>query len=247
MVACQKEVWAIYRQKLALVKRARSRWGYFVSYDEDVQLRKEKWNIKYRERNGEKTRIIMWDMTGIPAFKFGAAELQRNTFSKYYAGNCFKGGIGIQLCSWGLTWTLWGGHVSDSEYNEKAGYLEAQEEFQKKDLVQQGTDPTSAPKVLPFTNVLDKGYRARATNYSHGEQLTAQPVFGRSDQQFKGSETKFSAAVASDRGGNERGVNVSKRSGIIKRGFQANMDASTFDDAWLCWGFMANFMYRPIL
>lgn len=235
----QRYMRCVFRQKLALVKRARQRWGYFVSYEEDVKLRKEKWNIKYREREGVKTRVIMWDMTGIEAYRFGAAELQRNTFSKYYAGNCFKGGIGIQLCSWGVTWTLWGGHESDSGYHASAGYLQAQAGFQKKDLIDD--------KIVPFTNVLDKGYRARAVNYNHGEQLTAQPVFGKSDQHFKGSETKYSASLASDRGANERGVNVSKRSGLIKRGFKPGMDAAMFDDVWLSWGFMANFMYKQLL
>lgn len=76
---------AVFRQKLALVKRARRRWGYFVSYDEDIKLRKEKWNIKYRERDGEKTRVVMWDMTGIETYRFGAADLQRNTASTMLA------------------------------------------------------------------------------------------------------------------------------------------------------------------
>ena len=236
----------IFRQKLALVKRARRRWGYFVTYEEDIQLRKDKWNIKYRERDGSKTRVIMWDMTGIEGYHFSAAELQRNTYSKYYGGNYFKGGIGMQLCSWGLTWPLWGGHESDSGYHESAGYLEAQEQFQKKDLVQHSATERVL-EVVPFTNVLDKGYRARAQNWRCGEQLTAQPIFGKSDQQFKGSETKYSASLASDRGANERGVNVSKRSGIIKRGFKPGMDPELFDDVWLCWGFMANFMYKQTL
>ena len=182
---------AIFCQKLALVKRARRRWGYFVTYDEDVRLRKDKWNIKYRERDGVKTRVIMWDMTGVDAYRFGASELQRNhTYSKYYAGNCFKGGIGIQLCSWGLTWSLWGGHESDSAYHESAGCLKAQQ----KDLIHS----QNSLEAVSFTNVLDKGYCSRAANWRHGEQLTAQPIFGKSDQHFKGAETKYSAPLASD-------------------------------------------------
>ena len=74
-----------------------------------------------------------------------------------------------------------------------------------------------------------------------GKQLTAQPVFAKSDQQFKGLETLFSASIAADRGGNERGVNVAKRCGYIKRGFLPGMDARTFNDVWLCWSFQANF------
>ena len=116
---------------------------------------KEKtWNIKYRERDGVKTRVVMWDMTGIEAYRFGAAKLQRNTYSKYYGGNYFKGGIAIQLCSWGLTWPLWAGHESDSGYHESADYLEAQEEFQQRDLVRSSTSENTL-EVVPFTNVLD--------------------------------------------------------------------------------------------
>ena len=82
---------------------------------------------------------------------------------------------------------------------------------------------------------------ARRTTYSTTH------IFGKSDQQFKGSETKYSASLASDRGANEHGVNVSKRSGMIKRGFKPGMDPAMFDDVWLCWGFMANFMHRQVL
>jgi hypothetical protein len=181
----------------------------------------------------------MWDMTGIPAYQFAGAQVQRHTYSKYYAGNCFKGGIMTQLCGWIGVHDLWGGNVSDSNYNENAGYLDEQWAFQKLDLVD--------GEVVPFTNVYDKGYRARAICWRKGRQLVAQPIYAKSDQRFKGSDTLISASVASDRGGNERGVNVSKRSGIIKRGFKANMDTQMFQDVWITWAFQANFMYDPVL
>ena len=95
-------------------------------------------------------------------------------------------------------------------------------------------------------DMLEKGYRARAANESHN-QLTAQPVFVKSDQRFRGRDTLYSASVASDRGGNERTVNVSKRCGIIARGFQPGTDPTMFNDVWLCWMFQANFMYSPVL
>ena len=66
-------------------------------------------------------------------------------------------------------------------------------------------------------------------------------------QQFKGLETLCSASIAADRGGNECGVNVSKRCGYIKRGFLPEMDVCTFNDVWLWWSFQANFMYGPDL
>ena len=73
----------------------------------------------------------MWDMTNVSAVKFEAAELQRATFSEYYSENCFKGGVGIQLCGWLVAWDLWGGGVSDTDYNALAGYLEVQQRFQE--------------------------------------------------------------------------------------------------------------------
>jgi hypothetical protein len=180
----------------------------------------------------------MWDMTGIDAYRFGRADLQRVTYSKYYAGNKMKGGIGTQLSGYGVTWDLWTGHVTDSNYHNSSGYLQEQQEFQNKDLV--------LGELVKFMNMLDKGYRARAANEAHN-QLTAQPVFAKSDQRFRGRDTLYSASVASDRGGNERTVNVSKRCGIIARGFQPRTDPVMFNDVWLCWMFQANFMYNPIL
>ena len=113
-----------------------------------------------------------------------------------------------------------------------------QEAFQKADLVRD--------VLVRWINMTNKGYRSRAANESHN-QLTAQPVFGKSDQQFRGRDTLYSASVAADRGGNERQVNVSKRCGIIARGFQTGTDLIMFNDVWLCWTFQANFMYSPVL
>jgi hypothetical protein len=159
---------SIIRQKLKLERRIHSLWPKFVSYDEDCALRKPKWDLKYGERNGNKTRVIMWDMTGVKSYQFGAATVQQDTYSKYYASNCFKGGIFTQLCGWGGVHELWGGNVSDSNYNELAGYLDEQWEFQKKDLVD--------GRIVPFTNIYDKGYRARGVCFRKGRQLVAQPI-----------------------------------------------------------------------
>jgi len=234
----EKYLRKIHQHKLSLEKRCRRIWPTFLTYDEDVRLRKPKWNLKYRERNGKKIRPIMWDMTGIKAYAFGAADTQRNTWSKYYAGNCFKGAIGVQLSGYIVTYDLWGGNVSDTNYNKDAGYLEEQSAFQNDDKVD--------GKVLPFTNIYDKGYRARAACWRHDKQLIAQPVFGKSDQRFKGSDTLYSASLASDRGANERGVNVSKRCGVIKRGFKVGMDTQIFQDTWITWGHQCNFMFDAV-
>jgi hypothetical protein len=63
---------------------------------------------------------------------------------------------------------LWGGNVSDSNYNEMAGYLDEQWTFQTEDLVD--------GEVVPFTNVYDKGYHAHAVCWRKGKQLVAQDL-----------------------------------------------------------------------
>lgn len=100
---------------------------------------------------------------------------------------------------------------------------------------------------MPWTQVLDKGYRPRAKNWEEGKQRTIQPVYGKTGQKFKGKDTIFSGSVASIRSGNEREVNVTKRCGYIKAGFYVKQDPKVFDDIWLCWAFQANFMYDPVL
>ena len=71
----------------------------------------------------------MWDMTNIHAYAFSDADFNRMTYSKFYAENCFKGGVFIQLCGWLGTANLWTGAVSDTDYNKRAGYLQEQEQF----------------------------------------------------------------------------------------------------------------------
>ena len=45
-----------------------------------------------------------------------------------------KGSVSIMHCGWLVVGLLWGGGVSDSEYNRKEGYLEAQDRFAEIDL-----------------------------------------------------------------------------------------------------------------
>jgi len=112
--------------KFALEMSAMESWPRFASFDEDSSLRKkDKWS-RY-----DGYRPIMWDMTNITTPVFSDASLQRVTYSEYYAENCFKAGIFCQLCGWLGNGNLWGGGVSDSDYNENAGYLKDQEEFQQ--------------------------------------------------------------------------------------------------------------------
>ena len=228
----------IHRHKLYLARRARDSWPKYASYREDCCLRKDKWQLKYGEENGVRRRPVFWDMTGIRAYQFGSADANVHTYSKYYSGNVFKGGIFTQCCGWMGTHDLWGGNVSDTEYNKSAGYLKEQETYQQSDLVDD--------KMVPFLNIYDKGYRAREVCRRHG-QLMAQPAFCKSDKRFTGSNTLYSASIASDRGGNERAVLVSKRSGLIKRDFKTGADAKQLQDVWLTWGFQSNFMFKSVL
>ena len=134
---------------------------------------------------------------------------------------------------------IWTGAVSDSDYNRREGYLEKQQEFQQTDLVEM--------RVVPFLNIYDKGYRAKMAAWKNGRQKVLQPDWAKSDRRFGRLETVTSASVASDRGGNERSVNVSKRAGFISRGFSPNMCPDRFNEAWRTWAFQSNFMFEPVL
>jgi hypothetical protein len=207
----------------------------FATYEEDVKMRSS--NAKWNKYKG--MRPIMWDMTNITAYEFTDAVLQRLTFSQYYNENCFKGAVFTQTGGWQGTYELWMGAVSDSDYNRRAGYLSVQELFQNNDKVDD--------EVIPFLNIYDKGYRAKMAGYKNGKQRVLQPDWANSDRRFNRIETISSASVASDRGGNERSVNVSKRAGYINRGFTQNMSPVRFNKAWRTWGFQSNFMFKPVL
>jgi hypothetical protein len=137
------------------------------------------------------------------------ALTNRLTHSLYYGGNVGKGGVFIQLCGWLGTHELWCGAVSDTFYLSNSGILEEQERFVKQDATSQ----------IPFTNVTDKGYRCTMAAWRRG-QFLLQPIFARADVRFNTQEVIISAAIATDRSGNERAVNVCKRSNLIKRGLQ---------------------------
>ena len=74
-----------------------------------------------------------------------------------------------------------------------------------------------------------------------------QPDFAKADIQFKRNQTLSSAALATDRSGNERGVRYSKQSGIIKRGINPRSSFVRIDNVWLSWAFQCNFMYHSVL
>lgn len=220
--------------KYEIERRARDSWPVYASHEEDVEIRKDKWDLKYPNE-----RIVMWDMTNINAYGFSDADLQRLTYSKYYNGNVFKGGVFTQLCGWIGTADLWPGAVSDSVYNRREGYLKRQQEFASNDLFQD--------EVLPFTIIYDKGYRAKMIAWKTGKQQVLQPVWAESDKRFGRKQTLLSASVATDRAGNERAVNVCKRAWFVSRGFIQSMSPKRINDAWTTWSFQSNFMYNPVL
>ena len=225
----------IFGAKLSLEMAAVDSWPMFASWDEDKILRKEKWNMKYC-----KERIVQWDMTNVHAYRFGDASAQRSTYSQYYGENCFKGAVFVQLCGWLGLQDLWGGAISDSLYTDDKEFLAKQQQFPEADTVDE--------EVIPFTNLMDKGFHgAKKAAWRCGRLLVLQPAFASSDRQFNTYELLSSASVASDRSGNERAVNICKRSEYIWQGFVMGMDAGEFNKMWRTWGFRANFMFKPIL
>ena len=156
-----------------------------------------------------------------------------------------KEGVGMQLCGFLIAEDLWGGGASDSLYHAVAGYLEEQQKFQEMDRVFDAVK--NMYKVVAFLNLLDRGFRAKMAAWKRGKQQTIQPPSCKSDERFKGRTTVYAAGIAHDRSGNERGVNVCKRSALLKRGFHHNMNPIRFNCVWRCWAFRANFMYKPVL
>jgi hypothetical protein len=224
---------SVFPSKLKKVRECQQKWPQFVTHEEDMELRSEKWKERYPDK-----RVIMWDNTNVDfQGKPSDADLQRLTHSQYYGGNVAKGAIFLQLCGWMGSWALWLGAISDTEYLERCGLLEAQKQFQQKDN----------SSNLPFTNILDKGYRSILSAWRAGGQLLLQPFFAKSDRKFSSEEILQSAAVASDRSANERAVRVMKRSGVFTDGIHPRQNLEMMDDMWLAWGFQSNFMYKPVL
>ena len=56
-----------------------------------------------------------------------------------------------------------------------------------------------------------------------------------------------SAAIATDRSGNERAVRLSKQSKRLRYGGAGNTDYDRLADAWIVWSFIANFMYSSVI
>ena len=200
-----------------------------------MKFRKEKWTTKYEDQ-----RVVMWDDTNLSfRHKPSTALNQRISYSSYYAENCAKGGVFLQMCGWMGVEDLWTGAISDTLYQTKTGIFQKQCDFVKHDRVND--------KEIPFTNIVDKGYRITLAARRAGKQLVLQPVFANSDRKFTGKETILSASVASDRSGNKRAVNRAKDSHYLQRGLEPNMNPARLNNVLLAWSFQENFMYKPVL
>ena len=101
-------------------------------------------------------------------------------------------------------------------------------------------------KEYQWINILDKGYRVVEAAWREGRQFVLQPTFAKADKKFKGKETIRSSTVASDRGGNERAVRLSKMCGFLENGMEPAQNMNIVCEAWLGWGFVCNFIYASV-
>ena len=229
----EKYVVRIFDTKLMQVLSAKKSWPRYLNFEEDHFFMKDEWKIRYL-----KHRINQWDMTGLGLRKPSDPALQLATYSLYYAMNCLKGGVSYQLGGWITNENLWSGAVSDTRYNTETKILAEQDEFSKKDLVEN--------EEVPFTNVLDKGYRLVLAAWQTGNQLVLQPDYKKSDTKFSGQQVISSAIIAEDRSANERAVRLAKKCGYLNRGLQGNVNMKRMDNCWLAWGFQVNFMFERV-
>lgn len=185
-------------------------------------------------------RNILLEAFDMSSVKPSSPGNQRITYSIYYKGNVAKGDVTLQLGGWIRVECLWCGGTSDDQYMIKSKIFEKQKEFQESDL--QEND-----KILVFINVLDRGYRLALHAFRCGKQIVRQPVFKRKNRRFTGHETLKSASIAGIRSGsgNERAVRKAKLCGWLAKGLNAKECPRRFDNVWLAWGFMVNFMYKP--
>lgn len=222
--------------KLMIVLSCRASWPMYCTHDEDVSLRTDKWDGII----GTNERVIEHDATGFALqFKPSLAGSQKITFSRYFNGNSAKVDNAIQLCGWMRGSHMFVGAVSDSQYMLDNKIFEHQEEFQNADRVNDNDE------VIPFTNILDRGYQLSLQAFRHGKQTVWQPDFQKKRRRFTGSETLRSASCASVRSGNERAMRKGKLSGFLRKGLRPGENPRRYDDVWLAWTFQCNFMYRP--
>jgi len=77
--------------------------------------------------------------------------------------------------------------------------------------------------INQYQQIIDDISKKEMITWKTGQQQVIQAEWAQSDRQFGRDETLRSASVATDRAGNEKGVNVCKRARFISRGFMTNM------------------------
>ena len=221
----------VIKSKISSVLAVRDSWPLYLSLEEDIALRSNKWLRKYVGQ-----LPIFHDNTGLLFPTPSDSYLLRLTYSSYYAGNVAKGGVFIQLSGWLGTLELYPGGMSDSKYLNETGILENQKRIQE-DMGD-----------VQIINVLDRGYRSTKAAWRNG-QFVLQPTFAHSDKKFLAKGTLQSASIASDRSGNECAVKVCKSSSYLKTGIRGNKDEDVerMCDIWLTYSFQANFMYESVM
>jgi hypothetical protein len=227
----------IYDTKIKQVLLVRSEWPLYVSIDEDETYRKNisgKWDA-FRGR-----RVVMFDNTNINMFQPSDGGAQRATYSLYYSGNVGKGCVFVQPCSWIGTHDVWTGGVRDSQYMKDGDVFNTLNRYLLSSPLED-----EITRQIPFTVVLDRGYRITLEARKEGGHTVMQPVFA-SDRHFTTLEVLISSTISKDRSGNERAVKYSKISDYIKKGLYNSESTSPLSDTWLAWGFQVNFMYLPV-
>jgi hypothetical protein len=133
-------------------------------------------------------KVILWDDTNINMPVARDEHLSQHTNSTSYAGNVAKGAVFLQLCSWMGTWELNYGLERFPRRNIK---------HEAASLMHRFVDHFD--KGIPFTNIIDKGYRCIMATWRAGKQLFLQPVFAGSDRKFNTREVNRSSTMASER------------------------------------------------
>jgi hypothetical protein len=224
----------VFNKKIKLALTARQQWPSYVSMLEDELFRKEN---RWEAYNGR--RVVMYDNTNIKMNQPSCAEAQRATYSLYYSGNVGKGAVYVQPCGWIGCNDIWSGAVSDSYYMQHSDVFPMLNNY-----LRSCSNETDVTRNIPFTIILDRGYRITLDAMRMGGHFVLQPIFANTaDQQFTTEENHVSSTVATDRAGNERAVKYEKISHKIKYGLQTNQSSERLCDMWLVWGFQTNFMY----
>jgi DDE superfamily endonuclease len=226
----------IYDKKLKHVLRVRKAWPRYVSMNEDNTYRKDK---KWDDYKGK--RVIMFDNTNINMYQPSDAAAQRATYSLYYSGNVGKGACFIQPCGWMGCHDIWTGGVSDTHYMQHSGVFES-----LNDCIKNSSGEDDNTRLVPYTIILDKGYRVTMDALNNGGHYVLQPIFAEVDKRFTTLDITISSTVSSDRSGNERAVRYSKISDYISKGLHSSECSRRLCKTWLCWGFQVNFMYKPV-